>query len=170
MHEHEHLAAVGDLAECWIVTPTGLLVQLAFEENDRPILAINEEGSQLYIEGGDQSVALADSEMDGENWQKDRMVLGTFAEPSDELEKEQRKLLEKGEKYDPWNLAYVTQKDFDQFETIQYQHDLGEGNSKRDRKESPLLAHDPVNEQLYIEGGQYIVNQPVFGTSPGIEN
>lgn len=172
-HEHTHLSGLGDLVEVWIETPTGLLVQIAFPERDRPILSSNENGTQLFIEGGNQSVALDKFEMNGPDWIKERMVLGRFAEPSATLEAMQKGQLERGSKYNPWNISYLTEKDFDKFESIIYQHDLGEpdeGEPKSARREPPYLEYEPRNVQLYVTGGQYRIRKPMFETSPGIEN
>jgi len=172
-HEHEHLAALGDLVECWIETPTRLLACIRFGERDRPLLSSNEEGTQLFIEGGDQEVDLKVLGMNGENWVKDRMVLGCFALPSATLEYEQRDGGNKVHHYHSWNIAYLTRKDFDQFEDVIYQHDLGEpdeGERKNERREPPYLEYEPRNSQLYVTGGQYHIERPAFQTSPGIEN
>lgn len=170
-HEHTHLGGIGPLVECWIESVTGLLACLSFPHGDMPLLASNEEGTQLYIEGGDQTVDLRPLAMQGRSWQKDRIVLGTFAEPSEELERLQRKSLERGDKYHPWNITYQTRKSFDDFELVDYQHDLGEpGDGERGRKSAPQLEYEPQNEQLYICGGEYHIELPLFGVSPGIES
>ncbi len=158
VHSHEHLAVLGRAVECWIDTPTGLRACIEFDQNDEePIFVCSaEDGRQLYIEGGDQAVDLASLKMDGEEWRKDRMVLGQFSEPEPKAA---------GKKPRKHNLTYNTKKDFDQFETIDYQHDLGEETGVR-----PYLEYDPRNQHLYITGGQYFISQPLLETSPGIEN
>src|SRR5262249_55003361 len=52
-YEPSKTAACGDLVECWVETPTGLLACVHFPDEDRPFLTANTEGNQLYIEGGD---------------------------------------------------------------------------------------------------------------------
>ena len=158
IHEHEHLAGLGDLVEVWIETPTGLIAQIEFPERDRPILSTSEDGTQLFIEGGDQTVDLKALGMAGKEWVKDRMVLGCFARPEGKRKH---------------NISYFTQKDFDDFEDIIYEHDLGEANEgqpKTARREAPYLEYEPRNALLYITGGQYRIKKPLFQTSPGIEN
>jgi len=155
-HEHEHLAALGTLTEIYVDTPTRIRVRIDFEKNP-PFLASSEDGRQLYIEGGDQSVDLATLKMDEKKWLKDRMVLGVFSEPEPGAKPTNNK------RY--WNLAYKTKKKFDDFEEIIYQHDLGEDTGER-----PYLEYEPQNQKLYITGGQYFIKQPLVGVSPGIEN
>lgn len=156
VHEHEHLATLGKLVEIHVETVSGLLAHLQFDPQDPPWLASSEDGRQLYIEGGDQELDLAALKMDGDEWQKDRMVIGTFARPEPR---------DKGAKRRKHNLTYHTEKRFDQFEPIDYQHDLGEETGVR-----PLLEYEPRNKLLFISGGQYRIEQPLFSDSPGIEN
>jgi hypothetical protein len=159
VHHHEHLAVLGRAVECWIETPTGLLAHIQFDQDDdaEPIFVCSaEDGKQLYFEGGDQSIDLAALKMDGDEWLKDRMVLGQFAEPEPR---------DKGKDRRKHNLTYHTKKDFDNFDPIDYQHDLGEETGVR-----PYLEYDPRNQHLFVSGGQYHIEQPMFETSPGIEN
>lgn len=161
IHYHKDLATLGVLAACVIDTPTGLRVTIEFDSDDGkpvPWLCMSEDGVQLFIEGGDQSIDLKPLEMDGKDWYKERMVLGTFAPPEGKRR---------------WNLAYVTEKSFDQYETIRYEHDLGEANEgepKSHRREAPALEFEPLNKKLFISGGQYKIKLPMIGVSPGIEN
>jgi hypothetical protein len=159
VHEHEHLAVLGRLVELFIETPTGLLAHIEFDQDDdsEPVmLCSSEDGKQLYVEGGDQAIDLASLKMDGEEWVKDRMVLGRFAQPEPKT---------KGANRRKHNLTYHTKKDFDNFEGIDYQHDLGEETGER-----PMLEFDARNKHLYVSGGQYNIDQPLLETSPGIEN
>lgn len=186
VHEHEHLAVLGRLVEVWIETPTGLLACIEFDqdgEEDPVLVCASEDGRQLYFEGGDQAVDLAALKMDGEEWVKDRMVLGQFARPTCKCGGEFLKVAAPwyqcqkcGRKVHPdsknrddkdrfHNIAYHTRKDFDKFEPIDYQHDLGEETGVR-----PFLEFDPRNKKLYVSGGQYFIEQPLLATSPGIEN
>lgn len=161
LHEHEHLGVIGTLAACVVDTPTGLRATLNFDSDDGkqvPWLCASEDGEQLFIEGGYQEIDLKTLKMNGPEWRKERMVIGQFSPP------------ETGR---PWNLAYVTQKSFDDFETIRYEHDLGEpneGEPKSQRRQSPILEYDTVNHLLFIVGGQYKIKLPVIGVSAGIEN
>jgi hypothetical protein len=158
IHEHEHLWVCGRLIEMFVVTQTGFLFELAFDEDDAPYLCCSEDGRQLYIEGGDQEIDLAGIEMDDERWLKDRMVIGTFASKQDFGGKQKH------------NITYRTKKDFDGFEEVDYQHELGESSKELRNPAAPFLEYEPRNKKLYITGGQYIIKKPLFGTSPGIEN
>lgn len=159
IHEHEHLATLGTLTELIVETVTGLLVTITFDETDTPWLASSEDGKQLYIEGGDQELDLKALKMDGDEWVKDRMVIGQFAEP----ERRDKRFPQRDRRRH--NITYRTKKSFDQFEEIDYQHDLGEETGIR-----PMLVYAPRDKHLYIEGGQYRIEMPLIGTSPGIEN
>lgn len=158
IHEHEWLGVLGVLCAVAVDTPTGYEAVIHFDEKAAPWLCSSEDGTQLFIEGGNQEIDLAALKMNGDNWEKERMVLGQFSLPQGSRR---------------WNLSYVTEKDFDKFEVCEYQHDLGEANedeAKSQRRESPLLEYDAVNKLLYIVGGQYKIELPAFETSPGIEN
>jgi hypothetical protein len=158
LHEHEHLWTCGRLMELCVATLTGKYLELVWEDRkdaDIPYLACSEDGAQLYIEGGDQELDLKAIGMDGDRWVKDRMVIGQFAPK------------EKGRAY---NITYRTKKDFDNFEEIDYQHELGESSKELRNPAAPYLEYEPRNKKLYITGGQYIIKKPLFGTSPGIEN
>lgn len=158
IHEHEWLGVLGILCACVVDTPSGVRATITFDQKDAPWLCSSEDGCQMYIEGGCQKLDLKALEMHGKEWYKERMVIGQFSLP------------EPGRK---WNLSYITEKDFDQYETIEYQHDLGEANEgepKSQRREGPILEYDTVNEMLFIVGGQYKIELPLLETSPGIEN
>jgi hypothetical protein len=155
IHEHLHLATLGVLRELVVDTMSGLRAVIRFEKE--PYLASSEDGRQLYIEAGDQELDLAALKMDGEEWVRDRMVIGQFSPP------EPGATERNGKRY--WNLSYQTQKKFDDFELVDYQHDLGEESGVR-----PFLEYEPRNQHLYIAGGQYRIEQPLLEMSPGIEN
>jgi hypothetical protein len=53
------------------------------------------------------------------------MVIGQFSAPGVDL---------RDKKPAKWNIGYQTEKDFDNFEQILYQHDLGEENQSTARK------------------------------------
>jgi len=158
IHEHEHLWTCGRLMQICVNTQTGMYLELDWEgrpDGEIPYLACSEDGRQLYIEGGDQELDLEAISMDTERWLKDRMVIGEFAPK------------ERGREY---NITYRTKKDFDGFEEIDYQHELGESSKELRNPAAPFLEYEPRNKKLYITGGQYIIKKPMFGTSPGIEN
>lgn len=158
VHEHEHLSTLGMLRELVIDTVSGLRATITFDKE--PFLASSEDGKQLYIEGGDQELDLKALQLDGEEWERDRMMIGQFAPPEDGATEKN------GKRY--WNLMYRTTKDWpDQpdGEDVDYCHDLGEESDVR-----PFLEYDFINKHLIISGGQYEIKQPLFGMSPGIEN
>jgi hypothetical protein len=160
IHEHEWLGVIGVLCAVVVDTPAGDTATIKFEgeEDQVPWLASSEDGCQLYIVGGNQELDLKALGMNGKEWYKERMVIGCFSPP------------EAGRK---WNLSYVTEKSFDSFEMIEYQHDLGEpdeGEPKSARRADAYLEYDAVNKLLFISGGQYKIDLPLFGVSPGIEN
>jgi hypothetical protein len=167
-HVHENLAVVGLLMEMRIDCVTGIEALLSFED-DPPYLCMTEDGQQLYIEAGAQELDLKALGFEDKRWIKDRMVIGQFSAPGADL---------RDKKAAKWNIGYQTEKDFDNFEQILYQHDLGEetsidGKKTRVREEDrvrPFLEYEPRNERLYITGGKYFISLPVIGTSPGIEN
>lgn len=180
VHVHEWLGTLGDLTEIYVDTVTGLRLHLTWEgRDDLPFLAATEDGKQLYIKGGKQTLDLKAIKMDGPEWVKDRMVIGQFSPPdpcskcgSEFKYSEARNLhvcsqcrhvADDNDRVH--NITYRTEKDFDHFEPIDYQHDLGEVSGVR-----PMLEYEPRNNHLYVTGGQYHIELPVFETSPGIEN
>ena len=62
-------------------------------------------------------------------------------------------------------VSYLTQKDFDDLETICYEHELGEESGVL-----PQLIYDTRNKRLMLSGGEYHIERPMLETSPGIEN
>jgi hypothetical protein len=105
------------------------------------VLCSNEDGTQLYFVGGDQGLDLKSIHMDGD-WERDSMVIGCLYE-----------------------LTYHTEKKFDKFKPTSYFHKLGE-----DTGDQPMLLYDRMNQRLSVSGGQYKINKPLIGMSPGIEN
>lgn len=99
------------------------------KRNPQPVLLCsNEDGTQLYFVGGDQSLPLDDLKMgSGTDWLKDHMTIGVIDE-----------------------ITYRTRKAHDDFEVIDYFHQLGEETGRQ-----PLLAYDTMNQALSISGGQY---------------
>jgi predicted RNA-binding Zn-ribbon protein involved in translation (DUF1610 family)/5-methylcytosine-specific restriction endonuclease McrA len=179
--DHGNLALLGRLVDCYVITLTGFLAHFEFDENPPVWCSSSENGKQLYFVGGDQDIDLAAFKMDGEEWRKDRMVIGQFAPPmcgkcGEAFEKRGKIFTcpkcgkkvtyeDHDEKDIVYNLGYHTAKEFDGMEPIDYQHDLGEETGVR-----PMLEFDPRTKHLYVTGGQYRIEQPLFETSPGIEN
>ncbi len=161
IREHRNLGTVGVLVCCVVDTPSGVQATIRFDSDDGdqvPFLCSSPDGCQLFIEGGNQELDLKALKLDGEEWRKERMVIGQFSDP------------EPGRKF---NICYIAAKSFDDFEDIEYQHDLGEpdeGEPKSHRREAPILEYDTMNKLLYIVGGQYKIDLPFWGVSPGIEN
>lgn len=139
-HVHSHLAQLGTLTEIVVAIKIGgqgkaVLYRLKASEtakshSDRKAvhLTSNEDGTQLFLTGGDQSLNLkalgfVSSEI------KEQMVIGQIKE-----------------------LTYRTQKSFDDFKTIDYFHGLGEENGNK-----PLLLYKPRDKKLLIFGGDYQV-------------
>jgi len=158
IHEHEWLGVLGLLCSVVITLPSGDVATIDFDERDAPWLCSSENGEQLYIEGGCQKVDLKQLGFSGPEASKEFIVLGEFSPR------------EPGRR---WNLAYLCEKDFDNFETIRYEHDLSEpdeGEPKSARRIPAYLEYDRINELLMITGGAYHIELPVLETSPGIEN
>lgn len=154
IHEHENLATLGVLISLTVATISGLEAvigmtdkdarQLDFDETvadpDTMYLSTNEDGTQLYIVGGDQSLDLDALKL--ADMERDDMVIGSLVE-----------------------LTYRTRKKFDKFQLTDYFHELGEETG-----ELPLLRYEPRSPHLYITGGNYKIKKPLIGVSPGIEN
>jgi hypothetical protein len=138
---HENLWAVGKLEKLVVISPDG--VQVMIDGFKGAMLSANEANTQLYIEGGDQSVNLADFGL-GEPYH-DKEDLG-------EIEK----------------LYYFTNKTHlgDQGGEAVYHHTLGEERTKRDylfgklkgrKVPRPRLVYDVMNQALEIIGGEYVI-------------
>jgi hypothetical protein len=124
--EHEWLTQLGTLVELKVATLTQLDATIRFDK-DAPELCSSEDGRQLYIEGGDQSIGLKALKMDSDKWVKDSMTLGVLYE-----------------------LTYQTEKGFQAFKLTDYYHKLGEETGVQ-----PFLLYDPRSQLLSISGGQY---------------
>ena len=131
VHYHENLAALGQLVELKIKTPTRIKATLAFAEEgpDVATLASSEDGRQLFVLGGNQELDLRAIEMDGPEWVRDLMDVGELIE-----------------------VTYHTAKGFHKFEPINYFPKLGEETGVK-----PRLLYDTRNKRLLIAGGQYEV-------------
>lgn len=150
-HQHANLTTLGILVELTIVTPQGFECVLGvsdaeddFDEADakNPIyLASSEDGKQLYFVSGDQELDLDALKIPKEHL-KDDMVIGVLT-----------------------NLVYRTRKSWDHFKLVDYTHKTGEVSGYE-----PLLRYDPNTPHLFVTGGSYFINQPLIGTSPGIED
>ena len=151
LHEHSHLAGIGDLVKLVIVTDSGAKVVVQKFEDDRgnpAILCQNERPKhgeyrpQLFIEGGDQSVKLSD--------------FGIF-EPYHEMEVLGRLR----------NVYYYTRKDHLGADggTATYNHKFGGmrevkgrgGKIRRKRSPLPTILYDTRNHLLSFAGGGYTI-------------
>lgn len=148
---HGHLAGLGDLVHIVVKltagTKAGSQLQLnapdpsRAEVSDIVRLTSNEDKSQLYFTGGDQSLdlkALGFRESftinhDGESFDatdfKDLMEIGRIV-----------------------RVMYRTEKEFDDFEVVDYHHLHGE-----DTKKYPLLLYDNMNSKMLTAGGEYAI-------------
>jgi len=106
------------------------------------LLCSNESGTQLFFVGGDQSLDLDELKFSPAEQDKESLVIGEC-----------------------FFVSYLTQKEFDNFEIIVYEHDLGEETGV-----VPSLIYDRVNQKMMLAGGEYHIEQPLLETSPGIKN
>lgn len=145
IHEHSVLSGIGDLVKLVIVTEDGgkvIISKLEDRDGNPAILCQNEAATQLYIEGGDQSVKLED--------------FGVF-EPFHEKEVLGRCR----------NVYYFTRKDHLGSEggTAIYNHKFGglrevktaRGKLRRKRSPLPTIIYDVRNQLLEFAGGGYTI-------------
>jgi len=160
-HYHSHLAGLGQMIGLKIRTVTGFDWTVEFKDT---VLASNEKGTQLYLVGGDQKLDLKRVKLDDSD--KDMVIVG-----------------------EAWLIGYHTEKDFDNFQPTDYIHGFGiERDHTKLRKSAdlwddaeppkeesfwsgkyPTVRYDRVNERIFLDGGEYKINKPLFETSPGIE-
>ncbi len=128
----DDVALLGPLSEIEVKSPAKRsLVKIPLDPDgrDRIMLTSSPDGRQLYFDGGDQTMDLAKFGMNNRRWKRDHMTLGVLHK-----------------------VQYRTRKGFDEFELIDYHHELGE-----DSGEQPMLCYDNLNAQLSVWGGQYEV-------------
>jgi len=129
IHHHEVTSGIGKLHRLQIAAVDGRnKVTLAFKGT---LLTQNEKGTQLFIEGGDQSVAQKDF---GIEYPHEWEVLGSGLAI--------------------WYDTTKTHLGADGGKAI-YRHSFGGKlkNGKKSRK--PIIVYDTVNKQLYFAGGGY---------------
>ena len=136
---------------------------------DHVLLCSTEDGNNLQLIGGDQSLDLDSLKIDGPLAEKELVTVGEV-----------------------WGLNYRTEKVFgdggNEDGLTEYIHILGPKETKPPRGgdlwqdavppkddtfgtgELPTLVYDKRNQKLTLSGGMYHINQPLMGTSPGIEN
>lgn len=144
IHEHSVVSGIGELRKLVVIAPDGRIVTIKNFGVNRAgqmcILSQNEEATQLFIDGGDQSVNLEDF---------------GILEPYHEWET-------LGEVR---NVYYFTTKDHlgDDGGTATYNHKFGgigefrtsTGRKVRRRSRKPTLIYDVRNRLLYFSGGGY---------------
>lgn len=108
--------------------------------NGPTILACNEAGSHLFIEGGDQAIDLGKVGLEAKG--KESVIVGPVT-----------------------HVTYHARKKFDgKEEEHDYEHKFSEDSGGP----LPQLRYDVKNKHLYLDGGVYYVPKPFFGTSQGI--
>jgi hypothetical protein len=143
-HVHSHLSQLGTLSELKVVLnpldsqSKQRLVTLAasggaaaHDDSKAVHLCSSEDGTSLYLVGGDQALDLKALGMFASADIKDLMVIGVIDE-----------------------VTYRTQKNFDKFKTLDYFHGLGEVTGKQ-----PMLLYKPRDKKMLIAGGQYLVKR-----------
>jgi hypothetical protein len=118
---------LGELRELKVATFNKKDVTITFAKSGTTKLCSNEEGTQLYIVGGDQSLDLKAMGLTGDQIDKDFVALGVIHE-----------------------LTYQTKKEFHKFQLVDYYHELGEETGYQ-----PILTYDTMNKSLSISGGEY---------------
>jgi len=119
-----------------------------FEKTDENaedvLLTSNEDGTQLFVDGGDQSLDLDGLDITGAEAEHESIILGQVA-----------------------LVGYETAKKFDDFETIQYVHEFSEDS----HGPLPVLRYMRLNgkgARMFLDGGVYQVEKPLTGVSAGI--
>lgn len=125
VHYHENLAGLGTLTEIKVDCFSGYSAELKFDRDTQ--LCSNEEGTQLYIVGGDQSLDLKALKFKADEIDKDQVAVGVITE-----------------------ITYNTQKGFHNFKPTDYYHELGEESGYQ-----PILTYDARSQLLTIAGGAY---------------
>lgn len=113
---------------------------------DDVFLSSNEEGTQMFVDGGDQELDLSSLGITGHEAEKEAVVIGDVA-----------------------MVAYETEKEFDKFDLIQYVHTLSE-DSKGPLPVLRYMRRNSKGARMFLDGGVYYIEKPLVGTSPGIED
>ena len=136
---------------------------------DHVLLCSTEDGNNLQLVGGDQSLDLDALKIDGDLATKELVTVGEV-----------------------WGLNYRTEKTFgdggSEDGLTEYIHILGPKETKPHRGgdlwqdavppkddvfgtgELPTLVFDKCNQKILLSGGIYHIDQPLMGTSAGIEH
>lgn len=151
-------AALGDLVGLWLEPVSGETSPyqwpkptILFAKADKVKLATDAQGRQLFLIGGDQRLPVDYLQDAGLDTDKRFVPLGVA-----------------------YGVSYATEKSFDNFETSEYTHELGEQTGMR-----PTAYYDQETERILLVGGAYRIapldrklpaHPDVGGASPGIVN
>jgi hypothetical protein len=128
---HSVLTDLGQLSEIKVYVTDRHVKTINFDDETR--LCSSENGKQLYVVGGDQSLDLAALGIEGEAAEKDSVEVGRC-----------------------YSITYITAKmhlgKADR-QTGPYEHTLGE-----DGGELPILLYDTLNKQVSFAGGSYFID------------
>lgn len=129
---HDAYASLGRLTQLKVATLSNKDSEINFEyaDDEEPIMVSSSpDRKQIYFIKGDQSLDLDELAMSGDEWFRDKMVIGVCYE-----------------------LTYETKKSFEKFRLTDFFHYLGEESGVQ-----PLLIYDTLNKKFSIAGGQYEV-------------
>jgi hypothetical protein len=145
IHYHGVLTDLGRLKEITVMVTERKGQNILFDKDTR--LASSENGKQLYVVGGDQSIDLGALGIEGEEAEKDCVIVGPV-----------------------YSIVYVTAKFHLGKADIQigpYQHELAE-----DGGEMPILIYDTLNQEVGFAGGSYFIDPTDYdgSHSAGIRN
>lgn len=122
--------ALGDLSQLVINAPAGT-VKIDFSRSDAVKVASAPGATQLYLIGGNQNLDSA-IEQFGSDPRKDFVELGEGKQ-----------------------ITYSARKAFDNFQLVDYYHNLGEETGER-----PILFYDRMKKRIFFVGGRYRVEAP----------
>lgn len=145
VHYHGVLTDLGRLKEITVMVTARKGQKIFFDAETR--LASSENGKQLYVVGGDQSLDLEALGIEGEEAEKDCVVVG-----------------------DIFSIVYVTAKQHlgkEDRDIGPYEHELGE-----DSGTMPILIYDTMNQEVGFAGGSYFIDPTDYDGrhSAGIRN
>jgi hypothetical protein len=143
---HDWYVSIGPLVSLKVKTILKQRATFKFSLKEGQVVYVfcSPDGRQMYLRGGDQEINLEPLGLDGEDWKRDRMVIGEIKE-----------------------ITYRDAKRFQKFVPTDFYHKLGE-----ESKVKPWLVYDTMNKHLEIVGGKYFVDtkELVDGMSPGLRD
>ena len=145
IHYHGVLTDLGRLKEITVMVTARKGQKIFFDSETR--LCSSENGKQLYVVGGDQSLDLGALGIEGEEAEKDCVVIGEIH-----------------------SIVYITAKEHlgkADKESGPYEHQLGE-----DGGVMPILIYDTLNKEVGFAGGSYFIDPTDYdgSHSAGIRN